>query len=126
MLTGWKSDVSRVAAALAASLIASDGVIEDDEKAIAIEVGQRMLPGFSQAKFEALLEGIDELPSAYELAVPLRKVLDEESKDLIMEYLIAVASADKEVVEVEAHELEAVASALGVPMPPLAFKHPEI
>lgn len=117
MTTGWKTDVTKAALALAVSLIAADGVVEEEEKAVAISVGRRMLPGFSQNTFELLLGDIDRLPSAYELAAPLKKVLDEEDKYLVMDYLIAVAGADREVVEVEAHELEAVAKALGIPMP---------
>jgi uncharacterized tellurite resistance protein B-like protein len=124
MMTGWKTDVTRAALALAVSLIAADGVIEDEEKEVAIAVGRRMLPGFSQNTFELLLGDIDELPSAYELAAPLRRVLDDEDKDLIMDYLVAVAGADREVVEVEAHELEAIAQALGVPMPAIKVSPP--
>ena len=123
-MAGWKSDVTKVAAALAVSLISSDGVIEEEEKAVAIEAGHRILPGFSKAVFDALLEEIDDLPSAYELASPLKKKLDEESRDLIIEYLVAVATADQEVVQVEAEELKAVAQALGVPLPPLTVSRP--
>ena len=124
MLTRYKSDVSKIAAALAASLISSDGVIEEEEKAVAIEVGQRMLPGFSRATFEKMLEEIDHLPSAYELAAPLRKHIDDETKDMIMDYLVAIAGADHQVVRVEAEELRAVADALGVPMPPIRVQKP--
>ena len=124
MLTRYKSDVPRIAAALAVSLISSDGVIDEEEKAVAVSVGQRMIPGFSRATFEKLLEGVDEMPSAYDLAHPLRKLLDDETKDIIMEYLVAVAGADHEVVQVEAQELQAVADALGVPLPPIRITEP--
>jgi uncharacterized tellurite resistance protein B-like protein len=126
VLTRYKSDVNKIAAALAVSLISSDGIIEEEEKAVAISVGQRMLPGFSKATFEKLLEGVDNLPSAYQLAAPLRKLLDDETKDLIMDYLVAVAGADRQVVEVEAEELQAVADALGVPLPPIHVTHPDL
>ena len=126
MLTRHTSDVPRIAAALGVSLIASDGVIEEEEKAVAIEVGLRMLPGFSRATFEKLLEEIDHMPSAYELAHPLRKLLDDEAKDTIMDYLVAVANADHEVVQVEAQELQSVADALGVPLPPLRVTKPNL
>lgn len=125
-MAGWKSDVTKVAAALAVSLISSDGVIEEEEKAVAVEAGHRILPGFSRAVFDSLLEEIDDLPSAYDLAAPLRKQLDEESRDLIMEYLVAVATADNEVVQVEAEELKAVAQALGVPLPSLSVSKPDM
>jgi uncharacterized tellurite resistance protein B-like protein len=122
MLSKWKTDVNKIAAALAASLIASDGVIEEEEKTVAIQVGQEMLPGFSRATFEEMLREVDELPSAFELASPLRKALDEEARDQIIQYLAAIASADRAVVRVEAEELKAVAQAMGVPLPPLRVK----
>ena len=124
MLTRYKSDVNKIAAALAVSLISSDGVIDEEEKEVAVAVGQNMLPGFSKATFDELLEHVDEMPSAYELAAPPRKVLDDETKDRIMDYLVAVAGADHQVVRVEAEELKAVAKALGVPLPPIRITKP--
>ena len=124
MLTRYKSDVNKIAAALAVSLISSDGVIDEEEKTVAVTVGQAMLPGFSRVTFEKLLDHVDDLPSAYELAAPLRKELDDETKDRIMDYLVAVAGADHQVVRVEAEELKAVARALGVPVPPIRISKP--
>ena len=119
-----KADIPKVAAALAASLVAVDGVIEEEEKRVAIQMGQRMLPGFSSLEFETLLDGLTELPSAFELAETLKGVLDTEGKDQIINYLVAVATADEQIVEVEHQELEAVAIALGVPLPPLSVSPP--
>lgn len=123
-MTSWNTDTPRIAAALAVSLIASDGVIDEEEKDLAVEIGQRMIPGFSRAAFESILANIDELPSPYEIAHPLKKKLDEEAKDQILDYLVTIAGADLEVVQVEAQEIEAVAQALGVPMPPFAVSKP--
>ena len=94
-----RADVPTVAAALAASLVASDGVIESAEKKVASVLGARMLPGFSPLTFETLLDGITELPAAYELACQLRELIDEEGKAKIMEYLVAIATADDRVVD---------------------------
>ena len=124
MITDMKADVPKVAAALAASLIAVDGVIDQEEKDIAVEMGRRMIPGFSNLAFETLLDGLDDLPSAYELASTLRDLLDDEGKDTILDYLVAIATADEQIVEVEHQELEAVATALGVPLPPMRVSPP--
>jgi uncharacterized tellurite resistance protein B-like protein len=124
VFTDMKADVPKVAAALAASLIAVDGVIDDAEKEVAIRMGHRMLPGFSNVEFETLLEGLDELPSAYELATTIKDLLDDESKDIVIDYLVAIATADNQIVEVEYQELEAVAAALGVPLPPMKIAEP--
>lgn len=120
-----RADVPTVAAALAASLVASDGVIETAEKKVATVLGAKMLPGFSPLTFETLLDGITELPAAYELACQLRELIDEEGKTQIMEYLVAIATADDRVVDVERQELEAVATALGTEMPSLAVSSVE-
>lgn len=124
MFADLAEDVPRVAAALAASLIAVDGVIDEEEKEAAVTMGRRMLPGFSEEIFKQQLSRVDELPSAYELASSLTEQLEEEDKDTIIDFLVAIATADEMVVEVEHQELEAVAMALGVPLPPLNIAPP--
>jgi uncharacterized tellurite resistance protein B-like protein len=111
------ADLPTVAAALAASLVASDGVIEEREKKVANELGEKMLPGFNSLIFETLLDGIDELPSAVQLATTMKGLLSPEDKVKIMEYLSALATADDRVVDVEKQELQAVARGLGTEMP---------
>lgn len=115
-----KADVPTVAAALAALLVAADGEINTTEKAVASSLGSRMFPGFSPLVFETLLEGMDGLPSAGELAVKLRDLVDEDGKVAIMQYLVALANADDNVAEVEKDQLSEVAKALGTPMPALS------
>lgn len=111
------ADLPTVAAALAASLIASDGVIEEKEKEVANRLGAEMLPGFSTLIFETLLDGIDEVPSATQLASTMKGMLTQEDKELIIKYLATLAAADGIVVSDEKRELQAVARGLGVEMP---------
>lgn len=112
-----QADLPTVAAALAASLVAADGVIDDNEKRVANNLGSEMLPGFNTLIFETLLDGIDELPSAAQIASHMKGLLSSEDKNNIMKYLIALANADDRVVDVEKQELQAVARGLGVEMP---------
>jgi uncharacterized tellurite resistance protein B-like protein len=111
------ADLPTVAAALAASLVAADGVIDDQEKKVANALGEEMLPGFSPLIFETLLEGIDELPNARQLASTMKGLLTADDKVTIMKYLSALANADDRVVDVELQELNAVAAGLGTEMP---------
>lgn len=111
------ADLPTVAAALAASLVASDGVIEEREKKVANDLGIKMLPGFNTLIFETLLEGIEEVPSAAQLASTMKGLLTDDDKNMIMEYLVALALADERVVDVEKQELQAVARGFGVDMP---------
>ena len=79
-----------------------------------------MLPGFNTLIFETLLDGIDELPSAAQLASTMKGLLSDEDKSTIMKYLSALAMADDRVVDVERKELQAVARGLGTEMPAAA------
>lgn len=115
------ADLPTVAAALAASLVAADGVIDEKEKLVANELGVKLLPGFNTLIFETLLDGIDELPSARLLASTMRGLLSPEDKSTIMEYLVALATADDRVVDMEVQELKAVAAGLGTEMPTLSI-----
>lgn len=116
-----KADVPTVAAALAALLVAADGEIKATEKAVAASLGARMFPGFSPLVFETLLEGMEVVPSARELATRLRDLVDADGKAAIMQYLVALANADDSVAEVEKQQLAEVADALGTPMPALSI-----
>lgn len=114
-----RADVPTVAAALAASLSASDGVVTEEEKAVASTLGARFFRGFSSVMFETLLEGVTTLPPATELASTLRPFLKEDDKTLVMEYLVGVATADDKVEEAERRQLQEIASALGTALPSL-------
>lgn len=112
-----KADVPTTAAALAALLVAADGIIDPREKAIAVELGKTMFLDFCPLAFETLLEGVHQLPSAAELATTVRHLLDDHGKILVLEYLVALAVADERVVHVEHTALEEVAQALGTELP---------
>ncbi len=115
-----KVDVPTAAAALAALLVAADGVIDKREKEVATVQGTRVFKGFSPLIFETLLDGVSDLPEAGEVALLLRDFVDEQGKKDIMEYLAAVATADDRVVEVERQKLQDVADSLGTDMPSLS------
>jgi tellurite resistance protein len=111
------ADVPKTAAALAALLVTADGKIDPREKSVAISLGRDMFLDFCPLAFETLLDGVDELPSASELAERVAPLLDEHGKVLIMEYLVALAVADERVVDVELTALADVARALGTDLP---------
>lgn len=80
-----------------------------------------MFPGFSTLYFETLLEGVDDLPQAGELAGMVKELIEPEGKREIMTYLAAVANADDRVVDIERAKLQAVAENLGTDMPDLTI-----
>lgn len=111
------ADVPTTAAALAALLVAADGVVDPREIEVAVELGKTMFMDFCPLAFETLLNGVVDLPSAAELAVKVRHLLDDHGKVLVMEYLVALAVADDRVVNVERAALEEVARALRTELP---------
>lgn len=115
-----KADVPTVAAALAALLVFADGEIKSSEKAAAADLGEQMFPGFSPLVFETLLEGMDSLPTASDLAGRLAGLVDENDKAAIMRYLVALAQSDQTVADLEKEQLTEIAQALGTPMPALS------
>jgi uncharacterized tellurite resistance protein B-like protein len=112
-----KPDVPTSAAALAALLVAADGIIDPREKAVAVSLGKSMFYDFCPTKFDTLLAGVHKLPSATQLGAILRDLLDKDGKILIMEYLVALAVADDRVVNLEREKLSEVADSLGTPLP---------
>lgn len=112
-----KADVPTVAAALAALLVAADGKITKEEILVASTLGGKMFPGFSPLVFETILDGMSDLPTAEELATNVRDLLDNEGKNAVMQYLVALANADENIADVEREQLTAVARALGTDLP---------
>lgn len=112
-------DIPTLAAALAALLVSVDGEITTEEKAMATELGRKMFPGFSPLSFDVLLTGMDDLPTAGELAAKLTNLLEDEGKVKIMKYLVALAQADSHLAQVEQQALVEVAEALGTQLPSL-------
>ncbi len=110
-------DVPTVAAALAALMVAVDGSIDEVEKRVALRLGREMFPGFAPFVFDTLLEGVEHMPEASELAAQLEALLSDEGKKQILDYLVAIARADEIVVKQERDQLEKVAQALETELP---------
>ena len=110
-------DLARVAASLAAAMVAADGKIEPQEVQTAVQIGTQLFEDFDAKLFNEVLENVRRLPSTTELAAMLAGVLDEPGKAAVLEYLLAIASADGNIDPAEVKELQAAASALGVALP---------
>lgn len=110
-------NVGACAAALAALIIAVDGVIDPREENIAISLGRQMFMDFPAQTFKDLLCGITSPPQVTELAQVLSLLLDTDGKTLILEYLVALAVADEHVVHVELTTLQDVARGLKIDAP---------
>ncbi len=112
-------DIPKVAAALAASMIAADGKIEQSEVQMAVGVGQRIVEGFSPEYLIHCVKNHSTLPSAAHMAGMLGNELSVEGKQVILKYLLAIAASDGEIDPSEVRLLEDVARAFGQPVPAL-------
>ena len=112
---GMHADPLRVAYGLAAAMIAADGKIEDEEVAVAIEVGRQLFSDFNADEFFKVMAGHKDLPGVAELTHLLGKILEEKEKSLVFGYLAEIAASDGHVALEETRMLEHVRLNLGLP-----------
>lgn len=117
-LDGSNRDGTRVATALAATMVAADGEINEDEVTVAIKLGQSLFQDdFDQALFHRLLEKVSQLPTTIQLSGLLGPHLEQEARQSVVDYLLAIAAADGYIDQTEIVELEEAARGLGVTPP---------
>lgn len=104
----------QVAYALAASMIAADGKVEQEEVTAAVQIGQRLFDGFDPGALMEKVNNHKSLPGVAELSSLLAQVLNDEGKDAIYQYMQAIAAADGEVAAEEQHQLDVIARNLRV------------
>lgn len=110
-----KAEPLRVAYGLAAAVIAADGKVEDEEVAVAIEIGRQLFENFDADEFFKVLAGHKHLPGVSELAHLLGQVLGEQEKAQVFGYLAEIAHSDGHVAIEETRMLEHVRQNLGLP-----------
>jgi len=104
----------KIGYSLAASMIAVDKKILQEEIALASDIGARIFEGFDAAEFRKTVENHKTLPEPAELAGLLREALTEQGRVLIYQYLQAIAHADSEFSKDEQALLDVVAHKLGL------------
>lgn len=114
-----KVDLPRIAASLAASMVAADGDIDSAEVRTAIAIGCQLIDGFQPRLFHDVLENVRRLPPVPQQASLLVDVLEDDGKVAILKYLLAIAAADGRIDDAEIAQLQATASALGIVLPDL-------
>jgi uncharacterized tellurite resistance protein B-like protein len=112
---GMDADPLRVAYGLAAAMIAADGKIEDEEVAVAIEIGRQLFSEFEANDFFKVMAGHKDLPGISELAHLLGQILEEKEKSMVFGYLAEIALSDGHIAVEETRMLEHVRLNLGLP-----------
>ena len=112
---GLEADPLRVAYGLAAAMIAADGKLEDEEVAVALEVGRLIFADFDDAEFYKVLGNHKHLPKVADLAKMLADILEDKEKSLVFGYLAEIAASDGEVAKSEETMLARVRQNLDLP-----------
>ena len=107
----------RIAYGLAAALIAADGKILREEITMAVAIGKQLFAGFNEQDFLNVVSAGHDLPTPEELAIVLKRVVNEETKAAVYKYLVAIAAADNEVAPEEQAALMSIARNLGISGP---------
>ena len=106
-------DITDVSCGLAVAMIAADGEIEQEEIAVAEEIGKKLFEDFNPRKLRSKLNNAKKLPNPADLATMLKDVLEFEGKRAICTYLWMIAASDGNVDESEKQLLVTVADAMG-------------
>lgn len=97
---------------LAAAMVGADGKIDPDEIAVAEGIGQKLFEDFDSVEFREYCNDPDQIPDIVKLSEALGEVLENEHKDLVIQYLHAISEADGKVTEDEELLLDNISTAL--------------
>jgi len=97
---------------VAIGMIKADGRIDKEEIDTAIRVGKETFPDFDEAEFRKRLNSYKFLPTIEDLSLLLKLLLDEESKEGLIKFLILISAADGDIADEEVKLLKTVAKCL--------------
>ncbi|MEO1448197.1 MAG: TerB family tellurite resistance protein, partial [Bacteroidota bacterium] len=110
-------DLTQIGYSLAAAMVLADGKVDEAELRVAEEIGDKVFQGkFDEAAFRLVVNGHKEIPAIKDLATLLKDLLNEDGKQLVFRYLLAIASADGMVSPEEKALLHEVAVNMQVDM----------
>lgn len=105
-------DPLQVAYGLAASMIAADGKVEQEEVMAAVDIGQRLFDGFEPEVLMDKVKNHKSLPGVGVLSSLMSEVLTDDGKDAVYAYMQAIAAADGEVAPEEQAQLDVISQEL--------------
>jgi uncharacterized tellurite resistance protein B-like protein len=82
---------------LAAAIINADGNVSSDEITAAERIGKTILEQFDVVEFREVVSHPEDIPNPVRVAAVLGEVLKPEGKQLVYDYLEAIANADQNV-----------------------------
>ena len=113
---GQTVDVNKACYALAAAMVKADGKVDPEEVRVAIEVGRSFLSGFDEAEFRRLVASRHLPDDPHILAGLLRNATTTGTREIVHDYLVAIAHADGDVSKEERRLLDGLRVTLDLPM----------
>lgn len=108
-------NLTQIGYSLAAAMVLADGKVDEAELRVAEEIGDKVFAGeFDEAAFRMVVNGHKEIPAIKDLCVLLRDMLNEDGKQLVFRYLLAIAHADGMVSPEEKAMLHEVATVMQI------------
>ena len=85
---------------MAAGMVGADGKIEQQEIAIAEQIGMQLVEAFDKTDFREYINNLDAIPNILDVGKDLLS-LEDDAKKTILSYLEAIAKADGEFAKEE-------------------------
>jgi hypothetical protein len=89
------SGLEKILYIMAAGMVGADGKIEQQEIAIAEQIGMQLVETFDKTDFREYINNLDAIPNVLDIGKELLP-LEEVAKKTILSYLEAIAKADGE------------------------------
>jgi Zn-dependent protease with chaperone function/tellurite resistance protein len=102
--------IARVVQAAAAHLVCADGQVLPSEISMAEQLGEQLVPNFSQLEFRESCSNPGTLPSKDALLELIEAVFDQESRNLLVKFLTAIAESDGDISQDETQFIESIQS----------------
>jgi len=93
---------------MAAAMVGADGKIEQEEIAVAEQIGSQLLEKFDKTDFRAYCNNLDDIPNILDVAKDLNSSLDQETKNTLLSFLEAIANADGDLAQEELNILNEI------------------
>lgn len=100
-------DLANLVYSMAAAMIGADGKLETDEVQVAEDIGMKILPDFDRVEFRNFINNLEQIPKLEAVAEACSNFTDA-NKQVIYDYLEAIAHADDDFAEDEKKMLDSL------------------
>lgn len=107
---------NRLVSELAANLIVADGKIATREVDAAIEIGKTIVPNFDETALKTYCYGSKKPRDHRRVAKEFGRLINQDEKRRVVDYLVAIATADNEIRTSEAELISEICHVWNIKM----------